>query len=369
MRSVNTGMRKTRRNGSLGRAVLPLVAAVAMVPAVGAVAPSEGVASPARTSRQNIPARWTTATLEDQEAGNVPAIRVLVPAGWKTQGVVRWVHDRPAVPIFAQLRTESPDGAMAFETISTQPFMWFINSGYEANFPPGSKYKGTVVCQPVDALTALKTILLPTLGRGDDVRVVKEEQFDGNAAKIRIEYRSNGKLMEEDLSARLEYHNWQIGFGQACYWAIDYIYCYAAEKGTLDANVQTFRTMAGSIQPDPVWFAKYRRVSDYMVANDLWNTRQLGELSRAFAQASGDLSDELYESWKARSDTQDRMADRFCQSIRGVDEYTYQGSSIELPQGFDTAWTNGLGDYRLGDVNYNPNETSNLNWHPMGQVR
>lgn len=369
MKSVTTGMRQIRQNGSFRRAVLPIVAAVAMVPAVGAVGRCDGPASPPQMSSQNVPARWTTATLVDGEAGNVPAIRVLIPADWQAQGGVAWVHDRPSAPIVAQFRAESPGGTMAFETTSTQPFIWFINSGFEAYFPPGSKYKGTVVCEPVDALTALKTIVLPALGRGDDVRLVSEEQFDGDAAKIRIEYRSNGKLMEEDVSARLEYHNWQIGSGQTCYWTIDYIYCCAAEKGTLDANAQTFRTIAGSIQPDPAWFAKYRRISDYMVANDLRNTAQIGEISRAFSQASDALSDELYESWKARSETQDRMADNFCRAIRGVDEYTYQGESIDLPQGFDNAWTNGLGDYRLGDAGFDPNETSNLNWHQMGRAR
>jgi hypothetical protein len=39
---------------------------------------------------------------------------------------------------------------------------------------------------------------------------------------------------------------------------------------------------------------------------------------------------------------------------------------VELPSGYNNAWCNNRGEYILvDDPNFNPNESSNLNWVPM----
>jgi hypothetical protein len=55
-------------------------------------------------------------------------------------------------------------------------------------------------------------------------------------------------------------------------------------------------------------------------------------------------------------------------TIREVDEYynPFQGQGVELPGGYNHAWSSNLGEYILtDDPFFNPNIETNLNWEML----
>ena len=64
----------------------------------------------------------------------------------------------------------------------------------------------------------------------------------------------------------------------------------------------------------------------------------------------------------------DRLSTQFSQYMRGVDEYKDPnlGGSVELPSGYQQAWSNPLGEYWLtDDPNFDPNRDANGTWTPL----
>jgi hypothetical protein len=57
--------------------------------------------------------------------------------------------------------------------------------------------------------------------------------------------------------------------------------------------------------------------------------------------------------------------------MRGVESYaTPGGSSVELPGGYEHAWTNGLGEYVVTDSRFlNPNDFASGNWERLERGR
>ena len=65
------------------------------------------------------------------------------------------------------------------------------------------------------------------------------------------------------------------------------------------------------------------------------------------------------------------MFDNYSQAYRGVDTYVdpVNNWNIELPTGYDNAWTNGS-DYVFSDSpSYNPNVSATGNWTQMTRKR
>lgn len=69
-----------------------------------------------------------------------------------------------------------------------------------------------------------------------------------------------------------------------------------------------------------------------------------------------------------RQDVYDRLATSWSQTIRGVDEYynPIEERPVELPGGYNYAWTNSLGKYTVTESpSFGPNIGSNLTWQLM----
>jgi hypothetical protein len=76
----------------------------------------------------------------------------------------------------------------------------------------------------------------------------------------------------------------------------------------------------------------------------------------------------MMETYTNRQNAYDRISENFSQTIRGVDPYynPIDQKTVELPSGYNNAWTNSLGEYILADdPNFNPNVESNQNWQLM----
>jgi len=320
---------------------------------------------------------------DDERMIGGEAAQMLTPADWKLEGGVRWrIH--PALPAYLAFKATSPSGLEILEVLPTQPFVW--TEGGIPFFPPGSIYLGNEVAAPVsDPAVFIKQYVMPRFRSGlgqikivatEDLPKVAEAVAAANqepgvdktfrAARVRIEYRQQDRVFEEDIYCVLT-AAW-IPLVKSAFWGSERTYSFKAEKGKLDEKAKLFQTMAASFRPNLQWFNKYVQLVDVLVKAQLQQTRQVGELSRYIARTSEEISDIRRQAYENRQASQDRISANFSQYIRGVDEYRSPGENrtVELPSGFKQAWSNPLGEYIVSDdANFNPNIGSNSHWERL----
>jgi hypothetical protein len=332
----------------------------------------------------------------DQQGTGSEAFSFLMPVDWTFGGGLIWLTDNPGMPATAAFKVSNTKGSEEFEVFPNQPFFWSTNQQLLDLFPVGSKYFGNEVRPIMSACEALKKVVLPRFRSNvGNLQIIKEEpvpelskaiaaksQQQGgvisnfDAAKVRIEYTSNGLPMDEEIYAMLEAYSFPIQAWNAVtyntIWTVSYIFSYKAEKGKLEAASKIFETITYSFQTNKYWYNKYVQLVEYLIQNQIQRIHNVGEFSRRLAQISDEIREDNLQSWYDRQAVGDRIAEDFSQYMRGVDEYydPIEGRPVELPSGYDNAWTNANGEYIISDnPNYNPNIGSNLNWEQMKRNR
>lgn len=353
---------------------------------LGASGTSTGASLEAARSAGD-PVRWKTQVCLDPEADGMEAFRIVMPSDWQFEGGIRWMPERTMAPAEGHFRVRSPGGAEEVELVPAQVFFWADDPLWRFNFPPGSRYFGTEVHAPVDALVALREIVLPRFRRGAaNLRVVKEERLEDplkpagsvrpqpgspppvDSAKIRIEYERDGIPIEEEIYAAVTRQAIPFGFSGATLWSVDYIFSFKARKGALEENQKLFQTVANSLRTNPDWFNRYSQVIEVLAQIQIQNIRAVGRVSEIISRTSDEISEMSMQAYNNRQAVQDRVADNFSRYIRGVDAYydPIEERSVELPSGHQDAWSNPLGEFILSDnPNFDPNVGSNLHWQRM----
>lgn len=109
----------------------------------------------------------------DQAGTGLEAFSFLMPANWQFEGGITWLLDVPMMPAKAAFRVYDPKDKAAFEGYANYCYYWATDPMTQRLFPPGSRYFGMEIKQPVSALDALQYIVLPN-ARGR-VQIVKAE--------------------------------------------------------------------------------------------------------------------------------------------------------------------------------------------------
>ncbi|MEN6310358.1 MAG: hypothetical protein ABFD80_02335, partial [Acidobacteriota bacterium] len=67
----------------------------------------------------------------------------------------------------------------------------------------------------------------------------------------------------------------------------------------------------------------------------------------------------------------DRMFDNYIQGVRGVETYVdpVNNRNVDLPVGYENAWTNGLDYVFSASPSFDPNALSTGNWQRMSPKR
>lgn len=334
--------------------------------------------------------KFRTQVYNDSQGTGIEAFRFLMPSDWQFDGGIQWILDNPAMPAVTRMKVYDPKGTAVFEVFPNECYFWTTNTQLLGMFPPGSKYFGSVVKAPIDARHALRQVIIPGYRSGmQNVTVIKDEnlpelpaalgaaQQQGSAgptgAKIRISYVENGRNMEEEFYAMVDPITFPVqGMFQTNYntiWFIDYIFSCRAEKGKLDAYTSEFQTITSSFKVNPKWYAKYSNVIVYMAQQQISQIRSIGEFSRMLSQMSDQMSDDQMRQFEQRSNVYDDVSQKFSDTMLGIDRYydPHQGREVELPSGYENAWSNNNGEYIVtDDPNFNPNVGSNLHWEKMG---
>jgi len=335
-------------------------------------------------------------TYVDQQGTGLEAFSFLMPSNWKFEGGMQWIIDNPAMPSVTAFKVFNPKGKDQFEVFPNHCFFWSNNQQLLNMFPPGSRYFGIIVMRPVSAQKALRNIILSEQRNGfSALKVIKDEnvpelpkalgagkQAQGKdssgatGAKLRVSYIKDGVTMEEEFYAEVESFSFpvqsMVGIFYNTVWYIDYIFSFKAEKGKLESNTKIFQTITASFKLNPRWYAKYSNVIEYMAQQKISQIKSIGDFSRMLSRMSDQVSDQVFEEkmqhFKTRGDVYDEVSQKFGDNTLGIDRYydPHEGKEVELPSGYNYAWSNNNGEYIMSDSpNFNPNVGSNLHWEPL----
>jgi len=321
----------------------------------------------------------------DQAGTGLEAFSFLMPTDWQFEGGITWSLDVPMMPAVSSFRVYDPKSKAAFVGYANYCYYWTQNPAVTSFFPVGSKYFGIEIKQPVSALDALKYIVLPqTHGR---VEIIREEpqpelarlvgaggQGSADGAKVRFKFYDGSAMVEEELYGVVEvlYIPEQSAYGTtySYLWYVNYLFSFQAEEGKLEDYAKIFQTIIYSFKVNPQWYAKYSHLIEYLAQNKIQQIHSIGELSRTLSRMSDQMSRESMQQFEERGEIYDKTSETFSDYMLNIDRYydPHEGREVELPSGYNHAWSNNLGEYILSDdPNFNPNVGSNLHWENMGR--
>ncbi|MCB0586462.1 MAG: hypothetical protein KDD06_14220, partial [Phaeodactylibacter sp.] len=191
-------------------------------------------------------------------------------------------------------------------------------------------------------------------------------------AKVRFRFFDGNVMVEEELYGVVEVLNIPVQSMYGQYnnylWYVEYLFGFQAEPGQLEANARIFQAISSSFHLNPQWYAKYSHLIEYLAQNQIERIHSLGELSRTLSRMSDQMREENLRQFEERGRIYDQGAQNFSDYMLNIDRYydPFEGREVELPSGYQYAWSNNLGEYILtDDPNFNPGVESNLHWENM----
>lgn len=341
----------------------------------------------------------------------VEAARFLVPVGWRTEGGVTWNQAFGCLYMLvsANIRFISPDGSSGMEIFPTYVWNWYDDQYQQQlvnqQLQQGGPQRPCDMAPPAGAVQFLRGKLVPAFRRG--AQVVGSEpqpqvaalaqralqayaqqaagyglQMDlrADAARVRLNYTRNGQPVEEWISATVQSNRqmgpspsaaMQGGMGQSA----TYTFVTAALIGTwapagrLEAMGPLYATMIASYRPNLAWVNAVQQVM-----TNMGNTAIQGAMdrSRIWAEANRSISATIRQGYDYQQQSQDRIAESWSQTTRGVETYVDPSSNerVELSSGYSQVWSNGQGEYILSNTpNFEPGRELPGNWREMHRPR
>jgi hypothetical protein len=327
----------------------------------------------------------------DTQGTGTEAYSFLMPSDWKFEGAIRWNPEQVAMPASNTCRVYNPAGHEEFEGFANQCYFWSTNKQLFITNPPGSKYFGSKVVRPVNAVAALHEIIKMTRGRYSGLTIITENDLpelvkalgidnqsqgpvsaEGTGAKIRFSYQKDGIPMEEEIYGVVEQVKFAVqsmfGIQYNIFWYISYVFSFKSEFGKLEESTKIFQTITSSFRINQQWQAKYNNFIEYLAQRQIQSIRSVGELGRVLSQMGDQMRSDQLQQFEQRGSVYDKVAQDHSDNMLGIERYydPYEEREVQLPSGYNNAWCNNLGEYIMTDnPNYNPNVESNLTWKPI----
>lgn len=316
----------------------------------------------------------------DQQMGGLPAFRVLAPAGWKRRGGLTWNADLANL-VTADVSITAPDGSAGF---FIHPAPMFISGQIQYQWPQGQLYQGMIVMpMPNDPVSFLQQIVLPQQ-RSDagNLRLVKHRDLPEWARSVaeanaqpggrtqgfgtcaRFAYTENGRAWVEDFYCVVLVSRPNMG-PQNLFWLADRNLSVRARKGRLDTMQPMANAFVNSFRVERKWYGRFINIQKQWIASRQQGIADAGALSRAISQSNDQFDRAMMQTWNTRRKAEERAGREFSEYIRGSENYNdpVNDTRVELPGGYNHAWTNALGEYVLtDDAGFDPNRHSNVDW-------
>lgn len=336
----------------------------------------------------------------------VEVARLLVPSDWKEEGGVQWVQGMTRCPqniIQARWRAHSPDGLSGFEILPQYSWVWSDDPMQQQTMQQSAA--SNLSCDAVPVMNPaefLSSMVVPRIRQG--ARVVTAEPLRGlaqaeqqkldrnygpmvqqglyrgvraEAGRVRVQHSIGGRPVEEWVSATITtiaapsantaaLMNGGMAMTASNFQVMAYnLIGTWAPQGQLDQNAKLFATMLTSLRPNP----QYQAAVGAWLSN-MGRIQQQGAIDRQriWRDAQDYISKSISETYQQNQAVQDKMAEQFGQTIRGVETYVDPRSHerVELVGGYTNAWSNGKGEYILSDSpNFNPTVEFKEDWREM----
>lgn len=333
----------------------------------------------------------------------VQAASILLPSDWKVESGVRWTTQLgcPQNMIQMSLKASSPDGRLGFEVFPDFTWVWYDDptAQYYARQAEQSSFApGCAVLPPFDAPDYLQNAFLPRWRAGSplvDIGRVAElaeamaleyqalvggmqsgVQTDFDAALATLETPRDGRTDSEWVLASTIRTTtalpsassvWMGTLQMTASYRSAAVSQFAARapKGELEKNQRLFEAIYRSFRIDPRWDAarlQFWQAIQRIEQKGAQDRLRIMENSR---RDIGAIMDQVYENRQA---SLDRTFERQSQALRGVETFVDPSTStrVELSNGYQNAWTNGLGDYLLSDSPaFDPGRDLGGNWREL----
>lgn len=336
----------------------------------------------------------------------VEVARLLVPSDWKTEGGVNWVGNMGRCPqnvIQLRWRAISPDGFTGFEILPQYGWVWSDDPTQQQLMHNSAA--GNLACDanplynPPDFLVRMvlprvrpgfRPIRAEPLPKVAQLEQAKANQLYGatiqagylrgvraETGRVRIQYQLNGQPVEEWMAATIQTiaspsaNTAALMNGNAAMTSSNYaVLAYNlvgtwARSGQLDQQDKLFATMMASMRLNPQYVAA---VAQWLQNIGRMQQQAAIDRQRIWREAQDYISNSITQTYRENQAVQDRMAEQFAQTIRGVETYVdpKTNEKVELVGGYTTAWSNGKGEYILADSpNFNPAVEFQEEWREM----
>lgn len=322
--------------------------------------------------------RFTRLSVKDPGINNIEAISFLIPAGWKAEGGVQWFPDFSVLANLLMKVTDPQTGA-TIEFLPIQNFSWLTQMVVPMS--PGTNYLGNILYQPVTDLAqfiqifyipgALRQLQNARIASSEDLPKVAVQvaqarggQCTAKSGRIRYEYQADGQPWEEDVYVTLVYTPMQ----QMTLWSVASAYAFRAPKGQLNRLTPVMNTTINTQRLSPDWYGGYMYVQKLFLDRMNQGIRNARAISETITRNSEEIRRMFDDSYRQRSESQDRISRSYSEYIRGVETYRnpYEDRPIQLPSGYANAWVNRSGEYILSPQSgFDPNIGSNTEWRRL----
>jgi hypothetical protein len=339
----------------------------------------------------------------DEQGLGLEVFRLLIPKDWVFTGGITWNFAKTPPEAFIIYAVTSPDGNSAIEQFPTLNMYWSDD--------PRSQYSsaqmGRTIMQPLGAIDFLQGVFIPQARQGvSDVEVIETQPLPGvaqealainnlmlnefgrispftfpyetraDAGRVKLEYSLNGRRVAEDFTAVITYLITTAPtitpgvYAQSVSWTPS-VYSFRSPAEEMPAKIRQFQISLCSRFNNPVWAVSYTRLCAVVTREHLRQQQAIFARYQQIHKTLEECNDIIWQTYQNRSAAQDRMFDGYSQALRGVDTYVdpITNWNVELPTGYDKAWTNGT-DYIFSDSpSFDPNTISTGNWQMMTRKR
>jgi hypothetical protein len=338
----------------------------------------------------------------DQQFMNMEAFRFLVPKDWLFNGGITWNFARNPPEPFTIYTVSSPDGSSVIQQFPRVNLFWSQNQMSQATYVQ----MGATIMQPLAAVDFLQRVFIPQARPGvSGLKVIETQPLPAlaqyslqvsnmmlylfgqispfnftyenraDSGRVQVEYTQNGRRVIEDFTATLNYFiaNMPTMSGMSIpdiSWAAS-VTSFRAPAEEMAAKVRMFQIAVYSRYDNPAFNVGNTRLCAIITREKLRQQQAIFARYQQIRQTLSECDDIIMQVYQNKNASFDRMFDNYSQALRGVDTYVDPVNkwNIELPTGYDNAWTNGT-DYVFSDSpSYNPNVNAGGNWTQMTRKR
>ncbi|MBW2105696.1 MAG: hypothetical protein JRI26_06660 [Deltaproteobacteria bacterium] len=339
----------------------------------------------------------------DREGFGYEALRLLVPKGWHFKGGVLWNYNKVPPEASTAFTISSPDGSSVLEQFPHITLFWSQDSNLQLSYSRA----GMEIVQPMGATDFLKNFFIPRFRSNvSGIKVIESQslpelaqqsrdlaqfqmrvfgqispfrfQFEirADAGRLKMEYfQGGGEKIVEDATVAITYIIAYLptmygGYATGITW-IPIVSSFKAPEKEINAKVRIFKIIMDSRKDNPVWVENCIKLSASVTRDKIRQQRAIFNRMQQISKTQSEIGDMIMDSYQKRNDAYDRIFDNYSQAIRGVDSYKdpINDWKIDLPTGYDNAWTNGSEYIISDDAGFNPNVGSTQNWEQMKRQR